>query len=212
MFETVCDSKRAYLGGVLTALAVLAATGCQTTASRSQGSTWLGKGGGDGREKNRIDSTGIETRDDIVQIVSFWNQPYWLQDSERVRGFKTTVYFVSGQTEKGAFVPGNILVWIYELTPTGHGNRTERKLVHGWQFNEREARPIRVNRRAVGGYYYGMPLQWPSELHLEGKQVEIQIGYERLTGGVVLSSPRRFKTPVPINYQGDMASEPRTEP
>ena len=175
--------------GVGLALAVLCA-GCETAGKRDA------KGG----ERSRIDSTNVKTRDDIVQIVQFWNQPYWLQTSERVSGFKVTVYFVSGETEKGAFVPGTILVWVYELTPTGRGGY-ERKLVHGWEFNQAEALAMRVNKLAVGGYLYGFPLQWPRELSLEGKQVEIQFGYERVADKqLVLSSPRRFRVPIPLEY------------
>ena len=175
--------------GVGLALAVLCA-GCETAGKRDA------KGG----ERSRIDSTNVKTRDDIVQIVQFWNQPYWLQTSERVSGFKVTVYFVSGETEKGAFVPGTILVWVYELTPTGRGGY-ERKLVHGWEFNQAEALAMRVNKLAVGGYFYGFPLQWPRELSLEGKQVEIQFGYERVADKqLVLSSPRRFRVPIPLEY------------
>lgn len=176
--------------------------GCESTHSRpSPGSTWSTQNAPRrDPNANRIDSTRIETRDDIVQIVAYWNQPYWLQDSERVRGFKATVYFVSGESEKGAFVPGNMFVWIYEMVPAGRG-RFERKLVHGRQFSEAEALALRVNKRAAGGYYYGMILQWPRDVYLEGKQVQIQFGYERQSNKqVVLSPSRSFKVPVPINF------------
>jgi hypothetical protein len=190
--------SRASLAGVALALTVLCA-GCATPGKRDP----------TGGEQARIDSSNVKTRDDIVQIVQFWNQPYWLQDSERVSGFKVTVYFVSGETEKGAFVPGNILVWAYELTPNARGGH-ERKLVHGWEFTEAEAMAMRVNKVAVGGYFYGFPLQWPRELSLEGKQVEIQFGYERVADKqVVLSSPRRFRVPIPIEY---VPPDQNTEP
>lgn len=186
------------------ALVVLAAcAGCETSQSTSSsGSSWFGRGSDRSRgDRNRIDSTRVKTRDDIVQIVQFWNQPYWLQTSERVRGFRVTVYFVSGETEKGAFVPGNIMVWAYELVPTARGGY-ERKLAHGWEFTEAEALAMRVNKRAIGGYFYGFILQWPVELALEGKQVEIQFGYERVSDKqLVLSSPRRFRVPIPLEYR-----------
>ena len=69
---------------------------------------------------------------------------------------------------------------------------------------------MRVNKLAVGGYFYGFPLQWPRELSLEGKHVEIQFGYERVADRqIVLSSPRRFRVPIPLEY---VEPEPKTEP
>ena len=194
------------LAGVTLALTVLCA-GCATTSSTTARPG--GRKASQRSEESKIDSTRVRTRDDIVQIVQFWNQPYWLQSSERVNGFKVTVYFVSGETEKGAFVPGKILVWVYEVTPGERGGY-EKKLVHGWEFTQAEAMAMRVNKLAIGGYFYGFPLQWPRELSLEGKQVEIQFGYERLADGqVVLSSPRRFRVPIPLEY---VEPEPETEP
>ncbi len=199
--------SRTRLAGMALALALLFA-GCETsqpTRSARPG----GRAGTDKSGQNRIDSTKVETRDDIVQIVQFWSQNPWLQDSERVRGFKVTVYFVSGETEKGAFVPGNIMVWVYELVPTAR-RRYERKLVHVWELNQAEATGLRVNKLAVGGYYYGFPLQWPRELSLEGKQIEIQFGYERASNKqVVLSSPRRFRVPIPFEF---VPPDEETEP
>ena len=191
------NRSRALAAGTLLLLFVCA--GCQSDRSSSSG--WLGKNqAATARERNKIDSTRIKTRDDIVQIVQFWNQPYWLQDSRRVSGFKVTVYFVSGESEKGAFVPGNIFVWVYELVPTAPG-QYEKKIAHVWEFDEKEAMATRVNKRAVGGYFYGFPLKWPASVSLEGKQIEIQIGYERIGNKqVVLSSPRRFHVPVPIEF------------
>jgi hypothetical protein len=152
------------------------------------------------KRANEIDPTRIRTVDDVVNIAQFWPQTPWLQVGDRIVGFKVTVYFVSGQAEKGVFVPGNIFVWLYELTPTERGTR-ERKLVHVWQFNESEALGFRVNKHGVMGYYYGFPLRWPTELALEGKLIEIQFGYERTDEQVVLSSARRFRVPVPLGFE-----------
>ena len=69
---------------------------------------------------------------------------------------------------------------------------------------------MRVNKLAIGGYFYGFVLQWPRELSLEGKRVEIQFGYERLSDGqIVLSSARSFRVPIPLEY---VEPEPETEP
>jgi hypothetical protein len=158
--------------------------------------------GGDGTSsQNEIDPTTVETRDDIFSIIQFWPQYPWLQSSDRIVGFKVTVYFRSGKTQLGTFVPGTIFVWLYELVPSGEGGRRERELAYGWELDEAEALSYRVTKRAIGGYYYGFPLTWPSELALEGKLVEIQFGYERADSKLILSEPRQFRVPVPYVYE-----------
>jgi hypothetical protein len=152
------------------------------------------------RNQNVIDPTKIETRDDIFQIIQYWAQMPWLHAGDRIVGFKVTVYFVSGATEKGAFVPGTIFVWVYDLAPTADGRR-ERKLVHMWEFDEAEAVGFRVTKRAAGGYYYGFPLTRPRELALEGNLLEIQFGYERTDERLILSEPRQFRLPVPVGIR-----------
>ncbi len=188
----------------------LAATGCQQPPrSNPPGPMWP-SGPEARRQDNTIDPTRIETRDDIVEIIAFWSPTPWLFDSDRVIGFKVPVYFVSGQTEKGAFVSGDIFVWIYELKREPNG-RYRRELAHMWQFTERESMGLRVTKRARMGYYYGFPLRWPDELMLEGKLIEIQFGYQRHDGSVVLSSARRLKVPVPMGFDPD-AQEPAAPP
>ena len=61
------------------------------------------------------------------------------------------------------------------------------------------------------GYYYGFPLRWPDELRLEGKLVEIQFGYQRRDGSVVLSAARRLRVPMPMVFEPDVQG-PATPP
>ena len=152
------------------------------------------------RRSAEIDPTSIPTVDDIIKIVQFYPQDPWLFESERVIGFKTTAYFVSGQTEKGCFVPGTIFIWVYEVSSAKAGGR-ERKLAHVWEFDQAEALGFRVIKRSVMGYSYGFPLRWPADVPLEGKMVEIQIGYERNDKRVVLGAARRFRVPWPLGYE-----------
>jgi len=155
-----------------------------------------------------INPAKIKTGDDIVKIVQFWPQSPWLQEGEHIVGFKVTVYFVSGQTEKGTFVPGTIFAWLYELVPNKAGGY-EKKLAYVWQLDEADALGFRINKRGVMGYHYGFPLRWPDNLALEGKLIEIQLGYERLNKSVIQSSVRRFRVPVPMGYE---SLPPTTEP
>ncbi|WP_320046855.1 hypothetical protein [uncultured Ilyobacter sp.] len=153
----------------------------------------------DRKNNPEIDANRIPERDDIVQIIQYWPQDPWLYNGPRVVGFKAPVYFVSGQTQKGAFVPGTIFVWVYRLHRTQPHQPPERELAHVWQFNKREASNFRVTKRAIGGYYYGFPLRWPDDLRLEGQRIELQIGYERLDKVVILGTARQFKVPEPYN-------------
>lgn len=189
----------------LACLATAAATcllGCQAQQPRATGPKPMLRGSGTAKpaDENAIDPTAIETRDDIVRIVQFWPQAPWLFDNDRVIGFKATIYFVAGETMKGAFVPRSILVWVYEAAP-GSRRKDDRKLVYMWEFDPAEAMGYRVNRRSLMGYHYGFPLRWPEVLDLEDKLIEFQFGYERANKRVVLSSPKRFRVPVPHGYE-----------
>jgi hypothetical protein len=181
-------------------LAVLCA-GCETPPSSNPPRPILGSPQEPkARRQNEIDVSKVKSRDDIFQIVQFWPQMPWLQKDERIAGFKVPVYFRSSETRLGAFVSGKIYVWLYELVP-GEEGRRETKLAYMWELSEAEAMGYRVIGRSILGYYYGFWLIWPSELRLEGKQVEIQFGYERADKRVVLSEPRQFRVPVPPGYQ-----------
>lgn len=166
----------------------LAVCGCQPDGSRN--------GLFGSRKTSEIDPPAVETHDDIVSIHAFMQPLPWLLDSDsRVVGFRSAVYFSSGKTEKGAFVPGNIFVWLYVLDPIG-GGRYERSLVHMWQMNEEQSGGYRVRKISPMGYYYGFILSWPRSVNVDGRTIEIEVGYERLNGSVVTSPARRFKVPL----------------
>lgn len=146
-----------------------------------------------------IDASAIPARDDIVAIYQFWPNVPWLLESDRVVGFRVTTYFVSGETELGEFVPGRIFAWVYERV-RGPAGKVTRQLAHMWEFDEAAALGYRVRRRAVGGYHYGFALAWPPNVELDGRQIEIEFGYERKDGSVVTGAPRRFRVPVSADY------------
>lgn len=172
------------------ALAALCA-GCQAPAQRGTGS---------------IDAARAETRDDIVQIVRYWKAVPWLFDSEgRPVGFSVPIYFVSGQTERGAFVPGKILIWMYVLE-NQPGGPPKRELVRGWEFNEQESTLYRVTRRTIQGYGYMFPLIWGPNVEVFGKTIEIVFGYERRQGGLLTDPGKRLKVPE------DRGQWPATQP
>lgn len=141
-----------------------------------------------------IDPTQVPERDDIFAVYYFWPSDPWLRRGEQVVGFRVPTYFVSGETNKGAFVPGAIIVYLHGFVPD-RLNRPTRELFYKWQFNREEAMNYRVRKEAITGYYYGLLLTWPEELDLGGRQVEVQIAYRRLDGTEVRGSPRRVQVP-----------------
>jgi len=156
-----------------------------------------------GRPKpgEEIDASRAETRDDIVEIVQYWRPEPWLYDADRRPvGFRSTVYFVSGATDRGAFVPGNILIWLYVLEPSTEGV-PQRKHVFGWEFDEPQSVLYRVRKASLQGYYYGFPLLWGPEVDVLGREIEVVFGYERKDGRILSAPGRRLHVPVPPGYR-----------
>ena len=143
-----------------------------------------------------IDPTRVRTRDDIVEIYQPWPQTPWLFDEfGRAVGFRVRTYFISGTTQKGAFVPGTIIIKLSQIRRLP-GGKFQRIALHTWEFSERDAMGYRIRRVSLTGYSYGFVLRWPDELDLSGKTIEIAFYYRRTNGTIVRGLPRRFKVPV----------------
>ncbi|MBW7905803.1 MAG: hypothetical protein LC135_00145 [Phycisphaerae bacterium] len=180
------------------ALAVLAAPGCQgpqpgPNPSGGSSGRLLGTGTTTGGRTSEIDASRVAARDDIVSISQFWQPVPWLYDSDRgAVGFKVPVYFVSAQTERGAFVSGAINCHLYTVE-RGADGQPQRVLRHSWRLDENEAMKFRVRKVTVMGYPYNFYLTWPDDLKLQGRDIEVQFSYERKDGRVISGAPRRFK-------------------
>lgn len=143
-----------------------------------------------------IDASTIPERDDITSIVTLWPQWPWLSNTDgEIVGFRVPTYFVSGGTTKGAFVSGRVYCWLHALDRAADGSRT-RTPVHTWELDRNNAMGFRVRKQVVGGYFYGFVLTWPRDVRLHGREVEVEFGYERGGGQLVMSGPRRFKVPM----------------
>ncbi len=200
------------LAVILTAgLALVWLAGCQAqqatpTKSPLGGGAEPGAGG-----VPEIDPTTVETRDDIVDIVQYWNPEPWLLESGRPVGFRATVLFISGATGRGAFVPGNIMIWMYALEPSEEG-MPKRTLLYGWEFTEDQSILYRVRKRSIQGYYYGFQLLWGPEVDALGKEVEFVVGYQRLDGRPLTAPGRQFRVPVPAGYRRPTSRPAREQP
>lgn len=145
-----------------------------------------------------IDPTAVAVRDDIVSIQSFWNTMPWLieQVSGRAIGFRVLTYFVSRETEKGAFVSNPVVVTMYDVRLTADGQALRTPL-HTWELDQAAATGFRVRKRAIGGYYYGFVLKWPEHINPSGRRIEVQIAYTRSDGVQVQATPRALNVPAP---------------
>lgn len=151
------------------------------------------------REASVIDPTMVEERDDVVSIQQFWNPQPWINDAAgQPVGFRVPVYLVSGETEKGAFVPGTIICWMYHVDPDAPAGTTNRQPLYIWELPRSDAMGFRVRKKALMGFPYYFVLKWPETMTLAGETVEVEFGYERLDKRLVLGAPQRFRVPPPI--------------
>lgn len=159
-----------------------------------------------------IDAAAVRTADDIVAIHNFWQPMPWINSplNDRIGGLRVPAYFVSGATGEGAFVSGTILVRLYLIEPPRRGEQV-RRLVHTWKFDEPAAMDFRVRKKAAGGYFYGFILLWPESLRLDGREVEVQFGYEGLDGRVVNGATRRMRV-APAGPEPRIVTEASSQP
>ncbi|TWT42374.1 hypothetical protein RAS1_35050 [Phycisphaerae bacterium RAS1] len=159
---------------------------------------------------------GAAASDDVVQITQFYsNYPWRVDYDDRITGFKVAVYFVSAATERGTFVSGDILCWLYQRVRRADGRR-DRELLHTWRLSEQEAAGFRFRERKQLGFGYGLVLTWPSNIDVHGREIEIVMGYDRSDGRTILGPPRTMKVPVPADLRAirppGQASRPGAAP
>jgi len=147
-------------------------------------------------------------QDDVIAIRQFYNPLPWLRDADgRISGFYTRAYFVSARTNKGVFVRGPITVTLSRLRPRATGGY-DRELVHEWTLDEEAARGFRVVKTSRLGDSYGFALQWPPEVDVMGRRVEIAFAYQRADGRVIRGVPRQLFVPVPPGFAPPRDPEP----
>lgn len=190
--------------------------GCQAPGGKpasggNLGPLLIGKQQQSKPDSNYIEIESVPRKDDIVQIVQFWNPVPWKYNAfNQPVGFQVPTYFISSETEKGAFVAGTVYAWLHTVgrDPTG---QLVRKTVHMWQLGPEESFLFAVRKLAIGGYFYGFILTWPGSLDLSGQTVEIEFGYERGDGKLVMASPRMLRVPAQAS-SSPLSALPLTPP
>lgn len=207
--ELRCAAQRGAFGLVLAALGL---PGCQAPQPQSnlRDVRVMGGDGAKVKPPPPIEAGQVGTRDDVVSIHQFWKPLPWRMVEDRAVGFSVPTYFISAETEKGVFVSGKILVWLYEILRQADGP-AEKQCVHVWEFDRAAALGYRVRKLGIMGYYYGFALTWPPNIDIAGREVEIVFGYERGDGQVVTGMPRRLRVPAPSG-RGFAGRSPAPQP
>lgn len=140
-----------------------------------------------------------KVRDDVVDISQYSPMVPWMWDEEAggVVGIKTRVYLLSAETGRGTFVSGSFTVHLDVLTPKPDGSYL-RQTAHSWTFDEREAYGFRVVEPSIMGASYGLILNWPRGVVVDGRQVQLTFEYERSDGVRVMRRGSRFRVPLPV--------------
>jgi hypothetical protein len=140
------------------------------------------------------------TDDPIVAIRQFYPTRPWLRDTDdRVIGFTARAYFVSGETDRGQFVPGTISVVMNLLRPRAGGGYVRERL-HEWTFDEQQARGFRITRPSILGESYGFVLRWPETLNVMGCPIEVVFYYGRTDDRIIAGPPRQLRVELPPGY------------
>ncbi len=140
---------------------------------------------------------GATTTDNIVEIAQFYaSQPWIVDDEGRYVGLRVRAYFVSGETGKGAFVPGTITASLFALTTRPDGTYSREK-VYDWTFDAQQAYPFEIPKPSPMGYSYGLILRWPPELNLMGREIQVVLSYQRQNGQLVVARGIQHTVPYP---------------
>ncbi len=140
---------------------------------------------------------GPATSDNVVEIVQFYSsQPWILDDEGRYIGLRDRVYFVSADSGKGVFVPGEIVATLYTLNHRPDGTYTREK-AHEWRFTPDQSYLFQVTTPSPMGYSYGLILRWPPELKLMGREIQIVLSYQRQNGQVLTAAGIKHDVPMP---------------
>jgi hypothetical protein len=140
------------------------------------------------------------TESNIIRVSKFFSADPWLSfasdGSGKVDGVRITVYLEGPSAPKGVFGDGTMVVEMYRLDTDKHGRETATS-VYKCELPPEQAYPWRAKKPTGMGWGYGLRLQWPAELDVQGKQVAFVVRYLRTDGRVVSSSRQVVKVPAP---------------
>jgi hypothetical protein len=183
--------------------AALLSAGCQAFQPKQQNAeqqSIIGGGVPTKQDKAAVQAQQVDVvrapeHDDIFEIASLLPSNPWLRQSGKVVGLRVPAYFVSGTTRKGAFVPGTIFAWVYGFE-AGPDGKPVRVPLHVWEYDRTAAINWRVTKKVAMGNPYMFLLRWPDELDLNGRYIELELGYERARDKSVDTSPaKRLRVP-----------------
>lgn len=179
---------------ISTALALCASLSACQPPPRNSGYAGTGIKGVEVKPQKTIDAQTIPTQDDIYEVVHFWQQLPWLYEGNKPVGFKVPTYFLSSQTRKGTYVSGPIFVSLFRFD-RAKGPEFARQLAYRWELSPADAMPFRIAKQTLLGYGYGFMLKWPDELDVAGREIDVEISYQRGDGRTIKGSSKRLRVP-----------------
>lgn len=142
---------------------------------------------------------GAWAESNIVRVNKFFSQMPWLSfknDGSRTPdGVACAVYLESGDRPKGVFGDGTIIVQMFRMDRDALG-REASTMIHEWELPADKAYPWRAKEKTALGWGYGLRLNWPDDLDIEGRQVAFVIKYVRGDGRVISSTPQVLRVPM----------------
>ncbi len=139
-----------------------------------------------------------EIESNIVRVNKFFSQTPWLSftgdGSKKVDGVSFSVYLEGPSAPKGVFGTGTIAVIMYRLNTDPNGRETATQ-VYEWVLRPEESYLWRAKAKTALGWGYGLRLQWPEDLDVDGRRVAFVVKYIREDGRVVNSSRQVIKVP-----------------
>ncbi len=139
---------------------------------------------------------GMESN--IIGVSKFFPASPWLvfdaDGSGRVDGVKFNVFLEGPHGPKGVFGNGDIVVDMYRIDSAPDGSEVASH-IHRWDLDSSEAYPWRCKKETSMGWGYGLRLQWPATLDVQGRQVAFLVRYRRDDGKLLNSSRQILRVP-----------------
>lgn len=97
---------------------------------------------------------------------------------------------------KGVFGDGLIHIKLYVVNVDEQGSRA-RTLAKEWVYTPEQAMPYRTIRPSIMGYAYQIHCAW-GDADVLGKDVEVEVEFERRDGRIISSRPKSLKIPTEL--------------
>lgn len=139
------------------------------------------------------------TDPNVLEVHPLWD-PYasfiTSDAGSRVLGLRIKTLYLLGTDQKGVFGEGVLKSRMYLLQRDATMSLLEPRLIQEWEYDVQQLMPYRVTKAELLGWAYAyVPLTWPAQFDLSGREVRVVVTFERPDGRVVSARPKDFKIP-----------------